>query len=180
MRILNIAIERSNWTRPPANGEAVLAKLADLVDLGLDRPHYDGSVQVALRSLVDDALLPRVVVFDRHGDVKFLNARSGEHGKRLREQLDMQRSDFVFLSDLTSRDIAKWTDGDVIEVISLMLRITIRPLLTEMLTALLVDATVELLRGAAGVLGTPFDDAALSVLLETCRKLHLPLPTLPP
>jgi hypothetical protein len=39
---------------------------------------------------------------------------------------------------------------------------------------------VELLRAAAGALGTRFHDAALSVLVETCRKLALPVPTLPP
>ncbi len=39
---------------------------------------------------------------------------------------------------------------------------------------------VELLRAAAGALGSRFHDAALSVLVETCRKRALPAPTLPP
>jgi hypothetical protein len=39
---------------------------------------------------------------------------------------------------------------------------------------------VELLRGTMGALGTRFHDVALDALLGTCRKLRLPLPTLPP
>jgi hypothetical protein len=38
---------------------------------------------------------------------------------------------------------------------------------------------VELLRGAMGALGTRFDHVALGALLETCRELALPAPTLP-
>jgi sugar/nucleoside kinase (ribokinase family) len=38
---------------------------------------------------------------------------------------------------------------------------------------------VELLRGAMGALGSRFDRIALTVLLEACRALRLPPPTLP-
>jgi hypothetical protein len=37
----------------------------------------------------------------------------------------------------------------------------------------------ELLRGAMGALGTRFDTVALEALLETCRELSLPAPSLP-
>ncbi len=39
---------------------------------------------------------------------------------------------------------------------------------------------VELLRAAMGALGSRFGRIALEALLETCRELRLPLPTLPP
>jgi hypothetical protein len=39
---------------------------------------------------------------------------------------------------------------------------------------------VELLRGAMGALGSRFGRVALTALLETCRELRLPSPTLPP
>jgi hypothetical protein len=39
---------------------------------------------------------------------------------------------------------------------------------------------VELLRGALGALGTRFSRVALEALVETCRELRLPSPTLPP
>jgi hypothetical protein len=38
---------------------------------------------------------------------------------------------------------------------------------------------VELLRGAFVALGTRFDSVTLDALLETCRELRLPLPTVP-
>ena len=39
---------------------------------------------------------------------------------------------------------------------------------------------VELLRGAMGALRSRFDQIALTVLMETCQALRLPLPTMPP
>jgi tRNA(Arg) A34 adenosine deaminase TadA len=39
---------------------------------------------------------------------------------------------------------------------------------------------VELLRRAMGALGSRFDQIALTALLEACRELRLPEPTLPP
>jgi hypothetical protein len=39
---------------------------------------------------------------------------------------------------------------------------------------------VELLRAAMGALGSRFGREAMAVLLETCRELRLPRPTLPP
>jgi hypothetical protein len=41
-------------------------------------------------------------------------------------------------------------------------------------------AEVELLRAACGALGLRFGSVALEALLERCRKLRLPQPTLPP
>jgi tRNA(Arg) A34 adenosine deaminase TadA len=38
---------------------------------------------------------------------------------------------------------------------------------------------LELVRAALGALGTRFEDVDLTVLLETCRELRLPAPTLP-
>ena len=39
---------------------------------------------------------------------------------------------------------------------------------------------VELLRSAIGALGSRVSGVALTTLLETCRELRLPQPTLPP
>jgi predicted AAA+ superfamily ATPase len=39
---------------------------------------------------------------------------------------------------------------------------------------------VELLRAAMGALTSRFSRSALAVLLETCRELRLPPPTIPP
>ncbi len=39
---------------------------------------------------------------------------------------------------------------------------------------------VELLRAAAGALGSPLRDLGLTVLEQACLKWRLPLPTLPP
>ncbi|SRR6266511_533338 len=43
----------------------------------------------------------------------------------------------------------------------------------------LAHEEVELLRSAAGALGSRFHEVALSVLIETCRELALSPPTLP-
>ncbi len=39
---------------------------------------------------------------------------------------------------------------------------------------------IELLRAAMGALGSRFGRVALTALLQTCRELRLPQPTLPP
>jgi hypothetical protein len=144
LRVIEAALEQAPNGLMPRQAEALrrcrpLARIAPA--LTLDREHIEALLVTSVRQLVSDGELPQMAVFEDDSIVTFLNPTSAQDRKRLRDELGTSASSKVaVLKDFGAVEARRLDDAALLEAVAMSAALTCRPLLHDVLNAVLLDA----------------------------------------